>query len=548
MQHTNSSTSDRRKPGSSFGRTAVMAVWISVRATTIVWVCAATLALAAEPQRGGILPFAVNAEPPTYDCHAANTYAVIHYVAPHYSTLLKFDPENYPAIVGDLAESWSISPDNKTYTFRIRPGVVFHDGSPLTAKDIAATYERLKSPPPGVSSVRQSTVEDIARIETPDHLTVVFSLRDVNPSMLTIFASPWNCIYSAAKLRQDANFPARNVLGTGPFRFVEHVPGSHWSGTRFERYFRPGLPYLDGFRATFLTGTAVINALQGQQVFAEFRGISPAERDRLVQTLGDKARVEESSWVVDLLVTFNAEKKPFSDARVRRALSLAIDRWGGSQSLSRIAILRSVGGLIRPGAPFAATEEELTRLPGFGRDMAANRAEARRLLKEAGQEQLTFKFANRSLPMPYSAAGIFLVDQWRQIGVNVEQVLLETAAWNSALASGNFDVIMDFSNEFVDEPTLSLGKYISFDGNPQNASRSIDRTLDTLYERQKREADPARRATLIREFETRYFEQSYMVPLLWWHRIVVTNQALQNWKMSPSHLLFQDLAEVWLQK
>ena len=69
-------------------------------------------------------------------------------------------------------------------------------------------------------------------------------------------------------------------MGTGPFRFVEHVAGSHWSGERFKDYFKPGLPYLDGFRGAFTQGAALINALQGGQIMADFRSVTTADRDR----------------------------------------------------------------------------------------------------------------------------------------------------------------------------------------------------------------------------------------------------------------------------
>jgi len=107
------------------------------------------------PKRGGTLEFAVTVEPGNYDCHANISFAFLHPIAPHYSTLLKFDAPNYPQIVGDLAESWSVSSDRLTYTFKLRPNVLFHDGSKLTSADVKASYERIVHPPSGVVSVRK---------------------------------------------------------------------------------------------------------------------------------------------------------------------------------------------------------------------------------------------------------------------------------------------------------------------------------------------------------------------------------------------------------
>ena len=174
----------------------------------------------------------------------------------------------------------------------------------------------------------------------------------------------------------------------------------------------------------------MLNAVQGGQVLGEFRGISPAERDRLVEAMGDKIRIEEESWTLNLLVAFNTEKKPFDDVRVRRALLMAIDRWGGSHGLSKISLLRSVGGVIRPGSPLATPPKELIKLPGFAKDIKAARAEARKLLPEAGVPNLKFTLHNRNLAQPYTPAGIFLVDQWRQIGVTAEHKQSETAPYH----------------------------------------------------------------------------------------------------------------------
>ena len=158
-------------------------------------------------------------------------------------------------------------------------------------------------------STRKATFADIDTIETPDPLTVVFKMKAVNASMLEHFASPWNVIYSAKDLAADPAIPRTKINGTGPFTFVEHVKGSHVAGKKNDNYFKQGLPYLDGWKGIFtLQAAAMLNAVQGGQVLAEFRGISPAERDRLVQAMGDKIRIEESSWTLNLLVASTSRR------------------------------------------------------------------------------------------------------------------------------------------------------------------------------------------------------------------------------------------------
>ena len=523
-----------------------------IRKATVAIALTAALAFAGGAaaqtlKRGGSLTFAISAETPHYDCHGSDTYATLHFGSPFYSTLLQFDLPKYPAVKGDMAESWTVSPDLMTYTFKLHPNVKFHDGSPATSADVKATYDRLRDPPQGVVSTRKATFADIGTIETPDPATIVFKMKAINAAMIEHFASPWNCIYSARDLAADPNSPRAKINGTGPFVFGEHIKGSHVMGKKNPNYFKPGLPYLDEWKGVFmLQAAAMLNAVQGGQALAEFRSLAPPERDRLVSAMGNKIRIEESSWTLNLLVTFNTEKKPFDDVRVRKALSMAIDRWGGSQGLSRNSTLRSVGGVIRPGSPMATPEADLVKLPGFSKDIRASREEARKLLREAGVPDLKFVLHNRTIPQPYTPAGIFLVDQWRQIGVTVENKQFETAPYLAGLNSGNFEVAVDFSNLFMDDSSLGLSKYLSLGKSSENKSRSVDAELDSLYERHMRETDVAKRRMLIQAFEKRLLEQSYQVPLLWWHRIVASHKVVMGWEMSPSHNLGQDLARVWL--
>jgi peptide/nickel transport system substrate-binding protein len=338
------------------------------------------------PKRGGTLNFAVVAEPPTTDCHATTTFAMLHPVAPQYSTLLAFvGPHDKINIEGDLAQSREIAQDGLSYTFRQRRGVKFHDGSDFTSEDVKATYERIIDPPAGVVSARRAQHQDIQAIETPDPYTVVFKMARVNMSMELHFASPFNCIYSAIKLKQDPKYPETEMTGTGAFKSVEYLKGSHWRAVRFDQYFSARPSYLGGYKAIFVRSNTVVNGLRGGQYDAEFRGRAPQERDQLVAAMKDQVTVQEGPWVTNILLTFNTERKPFDDLRVRQALALAIDRWGGSEALGKISLIKGIGGTFRPGASRSLPMSELEHLPGFGRDIERARAEARRLLQEAGQ-------------------------------------------------------------------------------------------------------------------------------------------------------------------
>src|SRR5262249_57511625 len=128
------------------------------------------------PKHGGTLEFAVTVEPGNYDCHANISFAFLHPIARHYSALIKFDAANYHQIIGDLAQSWSASADRLTYTFKLRPNVLFHDGSRLTSADVKASYERITHPPSGVVSARKVDYPAISSIHTPDPPTVLFHL------------------------------------------------------------------------------------------------------------------------------------------------------------------------------------------------------------------------------------------------------------------------------------------------------------------------------------------------------------------------------------
>ena len=263
--------------------------------------------------------------------------------------------------------------------------------------------------------------------------------------------------------------------------------------------------------------------------------------------MGDKVAVSESPWLLNLLVVFNTKKPPFDDVRVRRALSLAIDRWGAAEQLQDKTFLKFVGGVMRPGYAMATSESSLATLPGFAKDIAASRAEAQKLLKEAGASDLKFTLVNRTIPMPYGPGADYLIEAWKKIGVTVTQTKLGTREWQTALEQGEFEVGIDFGGDFFDDPSLQLAKFVSSDLSPANYARSNDSFLDALYIGQAITTDRAKRAEIVREFEKRAMTEAYTVPFLWWNRIIANSSRLKGWSTTPSHYIHQDLVDAWLE-
>jgi peptide/nickel transport system substrate-binding protein len=207
---------------------------------------------AESPKKGGIHKFVVPDEPPSFDGHKETTFVMIHPIAPFYSVLIRVPPED-PAkneFVCDLCtEMPKAADEGKSFTFKIRKGVKFHDGSTLTAKDVHASFQRIIFPPKGVSSARHAWFSMVESVTAPDDETVVFKLKHPSGSFLPSLANPFNFIYSKAKIDADQHWHEMNVMGSGPFVFEARQAGALVKGKRNPDYYHNGLPYLDGFEA-----------------------------------------------------------------------------------------------------------------------------------------------------------------------------------------------------------------------------------------------------------------------------------------------------------
>ena len=535
------------------GRAVALVSWLALAAAPVL--VSASSHADETPKRGGTLTYLIPADaPPSFDGHREATYATVHATAPFYSVLIRINPQNPSSTTDFVCDLCTEMPtptdDGKTYTFKIRDGVKFHDGSPLTAADVAASWQEIVSPPAGKTSARQAFYVMVDKVEAPDPTTVVFRLKFATSAFLPALADPFAYIYEKKLLDKDPRWYEKNIMGSGPFKFVSYDAGQSIKGERNPDYYHKGLPYLDGFAGIFAPKLATrVDAIRADNAAMEFRSMPPSARDQLIKELGDKVTVQESDWNCGNLLTYNHKKKPFDDVRVRRALSLAIDQWKGGPALSKIAIVKTVAGIVFPGSPLAATKDELQQLAGFWPDIEKSRAEAKRLLKEAGAENLSFEMLNRDVDQPFKYMGTFVVDEWSKIGLKVTQKVVPTGPWFEGMRTGNFDVTMEANCQSVVNPLLDVGKYLPHTVFTENYGNYEDEPEIELYQKMLHEPDAAKQRALMREFEKYVIDtQAHELPLTFWYRIVPYRAYVKGWKISPSHFVNQDLATIWLDK
>ena len=271
------------------------------------------------PKRGGTLRAAFSADPAGFDPQrgpSGMSHVVIEQV---YSTLMALDPDAKP--YPELAESHEVSDDGLHYTFKLRDGVMFHNGDPLTAEDVKFSFDRLRAKDSGYSYGSQ--VETIASVDVIDKLTVRFTLSKRTGPFLVYMAFPGSSIVPKKLVESGHDLNAKPV-GSGPFKFVGYEPRSAIKCERNEHYFQAGKPYFDALEYRIISDTtALTDALMSGEV--DFTNEVPPKDWATVQGNSDlKTQALEGSRFYWLLP--NNTVKPMDNAKVRQAIGLALDR------------------------------------------------------------------------------------------------------------------------------------------------------------------------------------------------------------------------------
>ena len=467
---------------------------------------------------GGVLRMGIPNRPPHFDIHQSGTFFNLGAQGCMFDNLIRRDPFDSGNIIPDLAHSWEIAEDGKTYTFFLRKDVQFHDGVELTAEDVKATFDRIAKPPSGISIPRSILFKSVTEIRARDKYTVEFKLSEPRPTnfMMSAIASGWNVIVRKKTL-EDNNFNLRKVVvypGTGPFRSVRRVENEVWVMEKNPNYWNKGLPYLDGveFYHVLPFSPEMASAILAGQV-DYVRATDPvttrkAKARQGMSTATYYQSVVHATWV-------NNKKKPLDDPRVRRAMHLVLDKPVLVEVVKDVSPMM-FGGFIYPFSEFATPKEELAKRLGYQSDPTAAIDEAHALMAAAGHADgikgLDYMVRDIAIFKLWSQAIQAMLKQTLNIECNLRTVV--ESVWFDDVANGHFDLAIGAIVSTLLDPSDYFNAWYGKDG-PQNYSSWDNKEFQAVTAQIDREVDVGKRLALIRQAEAIMEQDPPFLPVAW---------------------------------
>jgi peptide/nickel transport system substrate-binding protein len=438
-----------------------------------------------------------------------------------------------------------ISPDNRTYTYHLRPGVRWHDGRSLTAADVEFTFRVIMHPQSGAET--QQGFDLVERVETPDSLTVVFVLREPYAAFVSDTFSDED-VLPRHLLEKELGPAFRNAafhrapVGSGPFRFVEWVPGSHLTLARNDDYYG-GAPALETLVFQIVPdANAVALQLQAGAIDG-VDGAEPAQR-ALLEALPDVRMYRTASLAYEHL-DFNCEHPIVGDVRVRQALAAATDRDAIATHVYE-GLAQPARADVQPLMPWyepaadTANAYDPARARGL-LDAAGWRDADGDGLRERGGRPLRLELSTTAGRAARERTQAVLQQQWRDVGVDVvirnynPAVLFGSPEQEGRLRTGRFEIAL-FGWQQQPEPSGMEQIYGSRWVPPagQNMARFRNQKADSLLALGGAQASPALRAKLYREVEAILLREVPVIPLVWLVELDAMPARLRGFRPNPT--------------
>ena len=352
--------------------------------TAVALMVAVSPALA--QKQGGTLRISHRDNPPSASVHEEATISVNMPFMSVFNNLVMFDPKekinSADKIVPDLAESWSWNGDNTKLTFKLRPGVKWHDGKPFSSNDVKCTWDALRGDEKQDiirKNPRKVWYKNLKEVTTNGDNEVTFHLERVQPSFMSMLAAGYSPVYPC---HVDSRTMRSKPIGTGPFKVADFKRNESIKLVRNTDYWKKGQPLLDAidFKIVPNRSTRVLGFVAGEFDLTFDSDITfPLLKDVKGQKADAICEPRPTNVHQNLLV--NRDAPPFDNPKLREALVYAIDRKPFSDILSQGNDLRGATMLPPPAGVWGMTQDELQKLPGFGPDIEKNRAEAQTIMK-----------------------------------------------------------------------------------------------------------------------------------------------------------------------
>jgi ABC-type transport system substrate-binding protein len=469
---------------------------------------------------GGVLKYAITSRPPHFDMHQSGTINSLGSQGCMFDNLVRRDPrDSGKTIIPDLAHSWEVAKDGKSYTFHLREGVQFHDGADFTSEDVKATYDRIRKPPAGVSIPRSTLFTTVEEITTPDKKTVVFKLSEPRPAsfMMAAFASGWNTIVRKKTLDDNQGNLRRvvDIPGTGPFKSKRRVENEVWVMEKNANYWNKGLPLLDGIEFYHALpfspelGSAILSNRVDYARIVDPVTSRKAKDTKGMSTTAFYQSVIQGTWM-------NSKKKPLDDPRVRRAIHLCLDRPVLVDVVKDVAPMM-MGGMIYPFSEFATPIDQLKKRLGYQEDTTAAVKEAKALMTAAGYG------SGYKGSLDYLVREVATFKLWAQavqamlqqgLGIEVKLRTVVESVWFDDIKSGNYDLAVGAVVSTLLDPSDYFNAWYKKDG-PQNYGFWDNKTMNDLLPQIDREVDVKKRLELIRKVEDAMEQDPPVLPLSW---------------------------------
>ena len=438
-------------------------------------IVAGALALASGSLSAQVLEVGIDQSPAGLDPHIITAFSSFQIVnGTIYEGLTAIDKDL--RIGPSLAESWTVSPDGKTYTFKIRRGVTFHNGAPMLAADVAASLRRVLAKE--ISSPLASRLAALDTVSTPDTQTVEVKLKEPSAPLLTSLAT---LAIVPAAFETDKDGLQRQPVGTGPFKFKEWQPNGFVALARHDGYWRQGRPRLEGVKFNIVpeSATRQVGIASGQ--YAMLPNIDAATALQLKGR--PNVTLSETLELAYSLIGMNVSKPPFNNAKVREALNLALDR----QEIIKAALF----GAGVPGGPLSpALKDWALDVKEFS-CYAHNPARAMALLREAGHTQ-PLAVTMTVLPrQDIKDIAQVVQSQLNKAGFKVEMKTPELGQFIQDWRNSNFDL---FASTNAGSPDPDDYFYRTFrSGGSTNVFKYANPELDALLDRARATVDLAQR-------------------------------------------------------